>query len=93
MRSRCKDCSDFRPQAFPYGHWRPPECSCATSYRSQHKKKKEGENAVTRDYYQLTHEIANHRAVMEQGEAVRDQFEPELVHSVFPCSATPPDKY
>lgn len=24
-----------------------------------------GDNAVTRDYYQLTHEIANHRAEME----------------------------
>lgn len=52
-----------------------------------------GENAVTRDYYQLTHEIANHRAVMEHGEAVRDQFEPELGHSMFPCLAKPADKH
>lgn len=61
-RSRCKDSSGCRPQAFPYGHWRRHQCSCAFIYRSQQK----GENAVTRDYYQLTHEIAIHRAVMER---------------------------
>lgn len=68
MKSRCNNSSDFRPQAFTYGHWRPRQCSCAFTYRSQQK----GENAVTRDYYQLTHEIAKHGAVMEQGEKVRD---------------------
>lgn len=34
---------------------------------------KKGEDPVTRAYYQLTHEIANNGAVMEQGETVRDQ--------------------
>lgn len=37
MRSRCKDSSDFRPQAFPYGHRRPHKYSCAFTYRSQQK--------------------------------------------------------
>ena len=44
-----------------------------------------GENPVTRDYYQLTHEIANHGAVMERGAAVRDQAEAGLVRTR--CSA------
>lgn len=62
--------------------------SCAFTYRSQRK----GENPVTRDYYQLTHEIANHGAVMERGETVRHQTEAELVHRALPCLASPPDK-
>lgn len=95
MRSRCKDSSDFRPQAFPYGHRMPHKCNCAFTYRSQQK----GENPVTRDYYQLTHEIRQPRGSdgarrdSQRSGAVFYQIEAELVHRVLSCLASPPDKH
>lgn len=61
----------------------PTGCSCTVTYRSQqhtHTQKK-GENPVTHDYYQLTHEIANHGAVMEARRRRRDR---ELFFSTRP---------
>lgn len=52
--------------------------SCAFTYRSRQK----GENPVTRGYYQLSHEIADHGAVTERGEAVSDQ-------ALFPIAVRP----
>lgn len=56
---------------------------CASAYRSQQK----GEKPVTRDYYQLTHEIADQGARRGGSGA---QIEPEP--SVVPCLTSPPDK-
>lgn len=60
MKSRCKDFPDFRPRAFPH-------------VPSLIDLSKKGENPVTHDYYQLTHEIRNHGAAIERGETVGDQ--------------------
>lgn len=66
------------------------KCSRAFAYRSQHK----GENPVTRDYYQLTHEIANHGAVDSQRSgAVFHQIEADLAHGALPCLASPAGKH
>lgn len=56
---------------------------CTSAYRSQQK----GEKPVTRDYYQLTHEIADQGARRGGSGA---QIEPEP--SVVPCLTSPPDK-